>query len=181
MGYRKFRLSVPRKNKERKKKSKISLTLSIPLDQVSLSCLDSDRKKCNRTQPCSSSKSSQPDTIFVVSLPLPPEKQQITSISPDSPGLNSAVVSKPHQQQSFTTITDFHLPARLFQMGGLTSQGEVKRWSHFQNYSTTQENQLNPATPFRSIQILPGMFMSWPPGPKKPMQSPFRHSGEATM
>ena len=108
MGYRKFRLSVPRKNKERKKKSKISLTVSIPLDQVSLSCLDSDRKKCNRTQPCSSSKSSQPDTSFVVSLPLPPEKQQITSISPDSPGLNSAVVSKPHHQRSFTTITDFH-------------------------------------------------------------------------
>ena len=86
----------------------MSLTLSIPLNQVSLSCLDSDRKKCNRTQPCSSSKSSQPDTSFVVSQPLPPEKQQITSISPDSPGLNSAVVSKPHQQQSFTTITDFH-------------------------------------------------------------------------
>ena len=45
-------------------------------------------------------------------------------------------------------------------MGVLTSQGEVKRWSLLQNYSTTQENQLNPATPFRSIQILPGMFMS---------------------
>ena len=120
MGYRRFRFSVHRKNEERKKKNKQSFIVSLPLDQVSLSCVGSCRKYCKTPVLLrSSSESSQPEASEldspVVSLPLPPGKQPSSSIpspvcfSPyaDSTTSSEMEVSMP-RQQPLTSVLDFH-------------------------------------------------------------------------
>ena len=110
MGYRKFRLSVHRKNEERRKKRKLSLIVSLQLDQISCgSC----RKKCQPIcQPCSVSSEIETSELdsFIVSLPLPPEKQPFPSslcLSPHAGSTTPSEQSLQPQQQPFTSVSHF--------------------------------------------------------------------------